>query len=121
MNNKLVSLVFASLVAAGAARAQPAVNAAASGDAQHGQALFKSDGCWECHGTIGQGGGAAGPRITPMALPYEAFIQQLRTPRGQMPPFEAQVVSNEDAVNIYAYLKSIPPARAAKDIPLLNE
>jgi mono/diheme cytochrome c family protein len=92
-----------------------------AGDATAGKKLFLADGCWECHGTAGQGGGAAGPRIAPMEFPYDAFIAQLRTPMNEMPPFEAKVVPDKDAADIYAYLKSIPAPQSPKDIPLLND
>ncbi len=93
---------------------------APAGDAKRGQQHFNSDGCWECHGRVGQGGGLSGPRIVPMALPYEAFIQQLRTPQNSMPPYEPKVLPNAVAADIYAYLKSLPAPQAVKDIPILN-
>lgn len=96
------------------------ISQTSSGSAQNGQKLFHADSCWECHGTVGQGGGFSGPRLAPMALSYEAFIYQLRTPRNQMPPFEAKVVPDKDAADIYAFLKSIPKGRPAADIPLLR-
>lgn len=44
-----------------------------------------------------------------------------RQPSNEMPPYEAGVVSDAEAANIYAYLQSLPEAKAAKDIPLLNQ
>lgn len=106
----------------GSAGAQPTLaSQTTSGTVQTGQKLFHADGCWECHGTVGQGGGFAGVPLVPMALPFEAFIYQLRTPRNEMPPFEAKVVPDSDAADIYAFLKSIPKPQPAKDIPLLND
>ncbi len=94
---------------------------APAGDAKAGAALFKSIGCWECHGTVGQGGALAGPRIADTALPYAAFLQQLRVPQNQMPPYETASLTDANAANIYAFLKSIPASPAAKDIPLLKD
>ena len=108
-----------SVLMAAAPRAQDA-SQAPGGDAKKGQSLYGSVGCWECHGTQGQGGPLSGPRIGSTMLPYEAFLQQLRTPQNQMPPYEPPILSDADAANIYAFLKSIPPARALKDIPILN-
>ena len=36
---------------------------APAGDAAKGKVLFMKNGCYECHGTVGQGG--TGPRIAP--------------------------------------------------------
>lgn len=115
---------FAQSTGSAAADAPPGQTARmseTSDGAQAGKRLFRADGCWECHGTVGQGGGISGPRIVPMSLPYDAFIYQLRTPRDQMPPFEAKVVSDKDAADIYSFLKSIPKESGAADIPLLND
>ena len=68
----------------------------------------------------GQGGAITGPRLAPTALPYAAFLQQLRTPQNAMPPYEARIVSNADAANIYAFLKSVPAPKSVQDIPLLS-
>ena len=108
------ALVFAFASVASAQDAAPA------GNAQTGQKTFLSDGCWECHGSVGQGGAVTGPRLAATALPYAAFIQQLRVPQNAMPPYETTILSDADAANIYAFLKSLPAAQAAKDIPLLN-
>jgi mono/diheme cytochrome c family protein len=106
----------ASAALIGTVSAQEAPN----GDASRGARLFRADGCWECHGTGGQGGGAAGPRIADTALPYIAFVHQLRTPMSEMPPFEARVLSDVDAADIYAFLKTLPKPRPFKDIPELS-
>ena len=116
-----IAIVTAALSVSMAAAplAQDAAQAPA-GDAKKGQSLFGAVGCWECHGTQGQGGPLSGPRIGATMLPYEAFLQQLRTPQNQMPPYEPPILSDADAASIYAFLKSIPPSQAAKDIPILS-
>lgn len=38
-----------------------------------------------------------------------------------MPAFTAKVISDQEAMDIHAYLKSLPVALPAKDIPLLNQ
>ena len=114
---------FAPLLGAVLLLVLPAAHAqdnAPAGDAGRGKQLFTADGCYECHGYIGQGG-AAGPRIAPMALPFEAFQTQLRTPANEMPPYTAAALPDKDVTDLYAYMRSIPaPQHAAKDIPLLN-
>jgi mono/diheme cytochrome c family protein len=93
---------------------------APAGNAKTGQQIYKSIGCWQCHGAVGQGGATTGPRLAPTALPYAAFIQQLRTPQNAMPPYEPAILSNANAANIYAFLKSVPAPKSVQDIPLLN-
>lgn len=103
------------------ARAQSS-DAAPSGNAQNGKKLFKSDGCYECHGTEGQGAQQTGAaRIGPPQLSFDGFQSYIRKPTGQMPPYTSKVVPDQDAADIYAYLKSIPMPPKGKDIPLLNK
>jgi mono/diheme cytochrome c family protein len=89
------------------------------GNADNGKKLFAAYGCYECHGR--QGAGAmTGPRIGPPAIALAAVLRYVRAPTGQMPPYTAKVVSDQDLADIYAFLKSFPAPRPAKDIPLLN-
>jgi mono/diheme cytochrome c family protein len=90
-----------------------------------GKTLFNTVGCWSCHGFDGQGamsrGIASGPHINARVLPEAAFIHQLRAPIGVMPPYTADVLSDEQVRDIYHYLSSLPAPPALKDIPLLNQ
>jgi ubiquinol-cytochrome c reductase cytochrome c subunit len=97
-----------------------AQDSAPAGDAKQGAQTFKAVGCWECHGSVGQGGGTAGPRLAATGLPYDAFLHQLRVPRNAMPPYEPALLPDSEAANIYTFLRAIPEPKAAKDIPLLN-
>ena len=64
----------------------------------------------------------AGARLAQTKLPQVAFIAFVRNPSsGSMPPFRAKVLSDQDLADIYAYIKTFPEPRAAKDIPLLNQ
>ena len=94
-------------------------SAPASADLSQGKKLFETIGCYECHGYAGQGGGAGPKLIEPIAFP--AFIVQLRTPRKQMPPYTAKVVSDQQAADIFAFLQSLPKPPAVESIPLLKE
>ena len=87
-------------------------------DAVHGKQIFIKQGCFRCHGTDGQGG--AGRRLTPNPLATPAFIQYVRKPAGQMPPYTTQLTDAELA-DVRAYLATIPPPPPLKDIPLLNQ
>ena len=113
----VVALTGALAALAVAAHAQ---DNATAGNAKAGEQVYRAIGCWECHGTQGQGGAITGPRLADTKLPYEAFLQQLRVPQNAMPPYEVKILSNADAANIYAFLKSLPPAPSPKDIPLLS-
>ncbi|HEY4031501.1 MAG TPA: cytochrome c [Caulobacteraceae bacterium] len=96
-------LPLAALAAAGAAAAAPA----APSEAQRGGEIFRSVGCWECHGTVGQGG--AGPRLAPNPLPAAAILAIVRKPIKEMPPYGAGFLKDEDVTAIRAYLASIAP------------
>jgi mono/diheme cytochrome c family protein len=89
-------------------------------DAASGKRMYVQNGCYECHGYAGQGG-AAGPRIAPWTLGADSLIAYVRHPAGQMPLYTEKVVPNAELTAIWAYLKSIPAPRSAKDIPLLND
>ena len=91
-----------------------------SGNADTGKKLFLKDGCWECHGYAGQGG-RDGARIGATSLTLQGVIRYVRKPTGSMPAFTDKLISDQEMADIYAYLKSLPPVKAAKDIPLLNQ
>lgn len=111
------ALLAATLGFGGLARAQ---SAAPAGNADHGKQLFMRDGCYQCHGTVGQGG-IAGLRLGPPPIAYQAFTNQLRHPRADMPPYEAKLLPDQDAADIYAYLQTLPKPKPVKDIPLLSK
>jgi mono/diheme cytochrome c family protein len=83
-----------------------------------GAALYKKNGCYECHVNDGQGG-PQGPRLGPNPIPQPRFVAYVRNPSGDMPPFTAKVISDDDLAKIYAFLQSRPTPPPVKDIPLL--
>lgn len=93
---------------------------AADKPAARGKQLYLSTGCYQCHGTRGEGGGNAGPRLAPGPLPLEGFTLQLRHPRQRMPVYTAVVMPDSDVAAIYAYLQSIPTGKTAAEIPILK-
>jgi ubiquinol-cytochrome c reductase cytochrome c subunit len=111
------ALTMAALLACPLARAD-----GPAGSAEKGKALFMKNMCFTCHGTQGQGGErGAGPKLAPDPFPFIAFEMQLRTPRGVMPRFSSQAVSDQELVDIYQYVASIPAGRPADQIPLLKK
>jgi len=95
------------------------VCAAQAASPEHGKVVFMKMGCWQCHGTVGQGG-AAGPRIAPDPIPDETFAAFLRTTSRAMPPYREKILSDADLADIYAYLQSIPKPANAEALPLLQ-
>jgi mono/diheme cytochrome c family protein len=91
-----------------------------TGSVDKGQAIFVKNGCYQCHGRIGQGG-IAGARLMQTKLSQAGFIGFVRNPPpSSMPQFRAKIMSDQELVDVYAYIKSIPAPMAAKDIPLLR-
>ena len=93
------------------------VSASAS---EKGKQLFVKNGCWQCHGFVGQGG-IAGPRIAPDPMPLEAMSNFVRNSSRAMPPYREAVLSDADLKEIHAYLVSVPKPADPKSIPLLNQ
>jgi mono/diheme cytochrome c family protein len=100
-----------------AASSQAAAGAPA-GDAKRGRMLFATTGCFQCHGHEGQGG-AAGPRLGPSPIPFARFTAYVRQPTGDMPPYTARVLSDQDLAAMYAFLQALPQPPAVSTIPLL--
>jgi mono/diheme cytochrome c family protein len=115
------ALAGAALASVGIAAA-PAQDAAA-GDANNGKRLYLADGCFECHGRAGQGGAMnyQTPALAQLELPVESFVAFLREAPNDMPAYSADVLSDKDAADIHAFLRSLPGRKPSKDFPLLNQ
>ena len=116
MQKMIVSLVLL-IGSCGLASAQSPVPA---GDAANGQKLFMADGCYQCHGTVGQGSRGTGPRLAPNPVPYDGFAQQVRKPVNTMPPYTALVLSDAQLADIYAYVSRLPGPAKAEDVTILH-
>jgi ubiquinol-cytochrome c reductase cytochrome c subunit len=119
----LLLLIFAALLLGlPVARARQSSDAAPNGNAENGKKLLRADGCYECHGLLGQGAAQTGAaRIGPPQLSFDGFQSYVRSPKNQMPPYSSKALPDQDLADIYAYLKSIPMPPKGKDIPLLNK
>ena len=95
--------------------------ALAAGDAAKGKENFLKYGCWQCHGTMGQGSPVSGPKLAPDPIPLEAMSSFIRNSRRAMPPYRVEVLPEADLEDIHAYLSSVPKAADYKTIPLLAE
>jgi mono/diheme cytochrome c family protein len=94
-----------------------------AGDAANGKRVYLADGCFLCHGRSGQGGAMnyPAPAIAQLELPAESFVAFLRSAPNDMPTYAVAVLSDKDANDIYAFLRSLPGRKPAKDFPLLNQ
>ena len=101
-----------------AVRATRTAAAAPAGRAEAGAMLYKKNGCYECHVNDAQGG-PQGPRLGPNPIPFARFTTYVRNPTGDMPPFTAKVLSDQDLASIYAFLEARPRPAAVNSIPLL--
>lgn len=122
-NTMKVAILAAGLTAlAGAAAAQ---------DAAKGKSLYYVNGCYGCHGFNGQTGARnlVGTNSPVLASP-DAFMTFLRgrssnqpmTPSTSMPSFPEKAVSNAQALDIYAYIKTFKlDAPDVKDIPVFAQ
>ena len=93
--------------------------AAPAGDAQSGKKIFASYGCYQCHGYAAHGG--AGPRLAPRPIAFAALSRYVRQPTGEMPPYTARVLSDQQLADIYAFLRSVPQPPPLDSIPLLKD
>jgi mono/diheme cytochrome c family protein len=111
------AIITAALFAGAAAVGAPAPQ----GDAVKGKAAFLKYGCYTCHGYEGQGAGATGKKLAPNPMAYPAFSGFVRSTSREMPPFTAQILPEQDLMDIHAYLRTIPATPAPATIPLLKD
>ena len=110
-------LIWLVLFFIGAVTARTAVQAAS---ADKGKIAYVKNGCWQCHGFVGQGG-ITGPALAPDPKPLAVISVFVRNTNGAMPPYQKTILSDEDLADIYVYLQSIPKAMDYRSISLLNQ
>ena len=93
-----------------------------TGNAENGKRIYLKDGCFLCHGRVGQGGGynSPVPALAKTEMPFEPFKLQLRQPADDMPAYSEKVLSDLEVADIYAFVQSLTGRRDPKSIPLLN-
>ena len=96
-----VSMLLAAMLVlfAGTALAQ------GDGNADKGKTLWEANLCKSCHGANGEGK-YAGP-LAGTTRTAEEVIKQARTPRANMPAFDAVHVSDMDLTDMWAYLRTL--------------
>jgi mono/diheme cytochrome c family protein len=121
--NRVLNRVLFLLVGAACALALPAAaQDAPKGDAANGKRLYLADGCYFCHGRVGQGGAYNGPApvLAKTEMPFDGFKGQLRQPVQDMPAYSDAVMSDQQIADIYAFVQSLPGRRDPKSISILN-
>lgn len=102
---------------------------AISGDAENGQEQYYQQGCYGCHGYTGIGRRDLANDVSVFMSNEQIFLTYLRArgdlnhslPTQTMPSYSQETVSDENALDIYAYIRSFedtPPEVA--DIPALS-
>jgi ubiquinol-cytochrome c reductase cytochrome c subunit len=112
-------LLLALGAAPGAGAAGDATAAERAPSVENGRQLYMKVGCYQCHGTVGQGG-AAGPRLAPEPMPLEALRVFLRNSARAMPAYPESILDDAGVADLRAYLASIPPSRSVDELPLLR-
>jgi mono/diheme cytochrome c family protein len=95
----------------------------AAGDAANGKQVYAKLRCFTCHGRVGQGGAYnyPAPALAALELPVEAFQAFLREPPNDMPAFAPSVMSDQEAADMWVFLRALPGRKPVKDFPLLNQ
>lgn len=119
--------------------AQPAAEApvinVAPGNPANGKALYTAHQCWACHGYNGETGTRLmqeNGTFTARLVTASSFINFIRAPRPNDPPpngsltsmpsYGAASLPDQQAADLFAYIKSFKPTQPPlKDIPLLNQ
>lgn len=76
----------------------------AAGDAAKGKATFASKGCSACHGANGEGTVAA-PSLK--GFPADKLKDQVRGPKGKMPPFGTSQLSDSEIADLAAFVATL--------------
>lgn len=130
----LVTSIGRAQTPTGSSTGTPAA-ALASGNATRGQTLYVAHQCFACHGYNGETGTRLlqedGTFIARL-LTARGFIAFLRAPRPNdapplgssttMPSYGVASLPDQDAADVFAYIKTFKPtAPAVQDIPLLSQ
>ncbi|MBU1565990.1 MAG: cytochrome c [Proteobacteria bacterium] len=76
-----------------------------AGNSENGQKWYNMNNCNACHGEKGSGG--RGPNIAGIEMGFGSFVKKLRKKDAPiMPPFPESKISEQDAADIYVFLKS---------------
>lgn len=121
--NRIFQIAAAAIVLSLGVAPSVLAQEAPKGNAANGKKVYLADGCYQCHGRVGQGGLMTGqaPVLAQTKMPFAAFTRQLRNPINDMPPYPESLLSEKEVADIFAYLQSLPGRRPVKDFPILND
>lgn len=88
------------------------------GDVLAGRKTYLENGCHACHGSVGQGGGP-GPILAATPMSLGSYYDQVRKPRALMPAYAASLMTEQEIVDTYAYVRSLPGPRSPGSLPAL--
>jgi cytochrome c len=126
--NRVTALAAATLFLLGTAFAQVAMGPI-TGDAEKGATLYYDYGCYGCHGFNGIGRKNIANNASGILFNETIFLTYLRAradqnpvfPTQTMPNYAVESLSDKDAIDIYAYIRTFkddPPE--VDDIPALK-
>jgi mono/diheme cytochrome c family protein len=107
---------------------KPEPTSPVTGTAAKGKALYYSYGCYACHGYNGETGYRAFVGNWGHLANEQVFITFLReranvapvTPSDRMPNFSAKVMSDKQAKDIYAYIRTFKSSAPKGNDPTLS-
>jgi len=73
---------------------------------ERGRGLYFSQGCYVCHGERGEGD--VGPTLASTSLSFAEVRRQLRNPRGFMPAYIPEILSDDHIRDLYTFERSLP-------------
>jgi mono/diheme cytochrome c family protein len=122
MKTLLIAALGTACASLAAAQSQTTTVPPPPGDAVKGRVAYVEYNCSWCHGTEGQGGlPAVGPRIARVPRSLQNFIGYVRKPTTRMSAYSDASVSDAVLTDIYAYLRGLPEAKPAAEVPLLQQ
>ena len=87
--------------------------------ADPGQRLYVRQGCYQCHGLVGQGSILSGPPLAPLRLDQSSFHRYVRNPKGAMPPYTTRALPEADLGRIERFVRSLQVGRPYTGVPAL--
>ena len=91
------------------------VSGVSAADLENGAAVYYDHGCYSCHGYNGTGRTPLANNVSGILINEDVFIAFLRQradrnpvlPDNSMPNFAVETLSDENASDVYAYIKSL--------------
>jgi mono/diheme cytochrome c family protein len=72
-----------------------------------GRQIYLDNQCVACHSNQAEGG--IGPKLAQTSLPFDQFLDKIRTALPPKPAFDETALSTQDAYHLYGWLESLDP------------